>query len=270
MPIFGLVWVASWFGSFSSLTEKVFEAPRYLSHVFFSQQSLTPDDSSSESASAPVASSLAKRLNAKFSLISDRASQSPSSTTVWLGAIETLLLNPVSQPMSYSLAFSQSVHGHSISFNETTASQPHGNPLNYLLGVVQNFFWAVPPGIAAPNFANPAPSVVVIQSSSDNPTSQIDLRTGYWRCAAWQEPTPSQSGSGSFQIWVKGCLVAEVTERSTADGLAESFTRLLENPDLDVSQLTPAYEQDLPIGKLGRSGGFQIRSRSGGSVRSAC
>lgn len=246
MSIFGLVWVASWFGSFSSLTEKVLEAPRYLSHVFFSQQSLTPDDSSNESkfVSQSITSSSIEKLNSRFSLISDRISQ-PTSTTVWLGAIETLLLTPAFQPTNYSLALSHS-DGYSIALNETTASQPHGNPLNYLLGVVQNFFWAVPPGIAATDFANPIPAVVVIQSSN-NSVSQIN----YWRCAAWQERPPSQSALGVFQIWVKGCLVAEITDQSTADKVAESLTRLLENPDLDASQLTPAFEQDMPIVKLG-------------------
>ena len=246
MSIFGLVWVASWFGPFSSLTEKVLEAPRYLSHVFFSQQSLIPGDSSNESKFAPqnAPSSSLEKLSSRFSLISDRPSQSTS--TVWLGAIETLLFTPVSQPMSYSLALSHSDE-YPIALNETTASQSQRNPLNYLLGVVQNFFWAVPPSIAANNFANPAP-VVVIQSSADNPTSQTD----YWRCAAWQERPPSQSAlGGRFQIWVKGCLVAEVTDQSIADKVAESLTRLLENPDLDASQLIPAFEQEMPIVKLG-------------------
>ena len=248
MPIFGLVWVASWFGPFSSITEKVLEAPRYLSHVFFSQQFLTPHHSSNEFefASQRVTLSPVQKPNSKFNLSRDRISQ-PTSTTVFLGAIETLF-TPTSQPMSYALALNHS-DGYSIALTKTTVSQSHKTPLNYLLEVVQSFFWAVPPGIAATDLASPVPAVVVIRSGDDL-TNPVDVRIGYWRCTAWQENPSSQPASGNFQIWVKGCLVAEVTDQSSADKVAESLTRLLEDPDFDASQLTPGFKQDMPIFKL--------------------
>lgn len=248
MPIFGLVWVASWFGSFSSMTEKVLEAPRYLSHVFFSQQSSTLYNPSSKFEFSPqrVTSSSVEKLSSRFNLINDRIQ--PTSTTVWLGAIETLLFNPTTQPMSYSVALSHPTN-YPIALSKTTASQHPKNPLNYLLGVVQSFLWTVPPGIAATDFTNPAPSVVVTHAN-DKLANQVDL-TGYWRCAAWQENSPSRSASGGLQIWVKGCLVAEVANQLSADKVAESLTQLLENPDFDGSQLTPTLEQNVPIVKLG-------------------
>ncbi len=265
MSIFGLVWVASWFGSFSSLAEKVLETPRYLSHAFFSQNSLTHGDSSSEPQPIFQQDSLnsvrafsrfrvkssAEKLSPSFSLMTASIGQPTSSTAVWLGAIETLLFNPSYQPASYSLALDQSASFQPVAFNETASNHSHSNPLNYLLGVVQNFFWAVPPDIADTDFATLMPAVVVVQSSSPNPSSQTNFRTGYWKCANWQEILPPQSATEGFQIWVKGCLVAQVANRSSADNLAHSLTNLLEAPDLDASKLTAAFERELPVVKLG-------------------
>lgn len=252
MSIFGLFWVASWFGSFSSLTEKVLEAPRYLSHILFSQPSSTPHDSSSESEflSQNVPLSAVEQPNSRFSFIRDRVSQ-PTSSTVWSSAIETLLSTPVSPPTRYSLSLSQNSNDYSIALNEAAASHSTGSPLDYLMGVVQNFFWTVPHDIAATDFANLVSPVVVIQSSSDHQTAQVGLRDGYWKCATWRERPPSQSSLGSFQVWVKGCLVAEVTDQFSADRVAESLNRLLKTPNLDAAQLTPAFEKDLPTIKLG-------------------
>jgi rare lipoprotein A len=264
MSIFGLVWVASWFGSFSSLAEKVLDTPRYLSHAFFSQNSLTRGDSFSQSQSIfqdaftsvrassrfRVASS-AKKLSPGFNLSIAAIGQPISSTGVWLGAIETLLSNPSYQSTSYSLALSQPANLQPIAFKEAASTHPHDNPLNYLLGVVQNFFWAVPPGIAATDFASSTPAVVVVRSSADSPSSQIDFRTGYWRCATWQESPSQQIATGGFQVWVKGCLVAEVANQSSADNVAGSLTKLLKIPDLDASHLTLAFEREMPVAKLG-------------------
>ena len=263
MSIFGLVWVASWFGSFSSLAEKVLDTPRYLSHAFFSQNSLTRGDSFSQSQSIfqdaftsvrassrfRVASS-AKKLSPGFNLSIAAIGQPISSTGVWLGAIETLLSNPSYQSTSYSLALSQPANLQPIAFKEAASTHPHDNPLNYLLGVVQNFFWAVPPGIAATDFASSTPAVVVVRSSADSPSSQTDFRTGYWRCATRQE-SPSQQTARGFQVWVKGCLVAEVANQSSADNVAGSLTKLLKIPDLDASHLTLAFEREMPVAKLG-------------------
>lgn len=264
MSIFGLVWVASWFGSFSSLAEKVLDTPRYLSHTFFSQNSLTRGDSFSKSQSTfqdtfnsvrasshfRVAPS-GKKLSPSFNLRTAAIGQPISSTGVWLGAIETLLSNPSYQSTSYSLALSQPDNFQPIAFKEAASTHPHDNPLNYLLEVVQNFFWAVPPGIAATDFASSTPAVVVIKSSADSPSSQTDFRTGYWRCATWQESPSQQIATGEFQVWVKGCLVAEVANQSSADDVADSLTNLLKTPDLDASQLTLAFEREMPVAKLG-------------------
>lgn len=262
MSIFGLVWVASWFGSFSSLAEKVLDTPRYLSHTFFNQKSLTRDDSSSKSQSTFQdaftsvrassrfgAAASVKKLSPSFKLKTAAIGQPISSTGVWLGAIETLLSNPSYQPTGYSLALSQPAF-QPIAFKESVATHPHDNSLHYLLEVVQNFLWTVPPGIAATDFASSTPTVVVIKSSADSPSSQTDFRTGYWRCATRQE-SPSQQTAKGFQVWVKGCLVAEVANQSSADSVADSLTKLLKTPDLDASQLTLAFEREMPVAKLG-------------------
>ncbi len=263
MSIFGLVWVASWFGSFSSLAEKVLETPRYLSHTFFSQNSLTRSGSSDEpqadfqvtfnsvhASSRFRIASAAEKPSSSLSVMTALIGQPASPSAVWLSAIETLLFNPFHQPTSYSLAQSQASNLQ-IAFKKGDSTQPHSNPIDYLLGVVQNFFWTVPPGVATTDFANSTPAVVVVRSSSGSPLSQMTSRTGYWRCANWQERPLEQFATGEFQVWVKGCLVAELDNQSSADDVAGSLTKLLKTPDLDASQLTLAFERETPVAKLG-------------------
>lgn len=256
MSIFGLVWVASWFGCFSSIGEKLIEAPKYLSHVFSSQVPSSSNASTSrlqtlsEVRNSSLFSTVAP-FSAKSSqdsrFITVSSEQPASAHAVLLGAIESFLFTHSPQQPIHSLNVSQESTFQPLAWQEVTSEQS-GSPLNYLVEVVHNFFSGVP-GIAA--FDRELSPVVVIQAGSEPINSpHLTSRTGFWRCAARYENPSNSTATRDFQIWVKGCLVAEVPDQSDAEAIANRLKQMLKRPALDASQLHPGLERGEPAIKL--------------------
>jgi rare lipoprotein A len=257
MSILGFVWVASWFGCFPEIGEKLIEAPKYLVQVFSRQTprssdasdpQRTPLKSAINSVRSSYISNVAAPLNSKLSQSSrwlHSAEQPASANAVLLGAIESFLFSspPQSSISAPDPRPDQESAFQSIAWN-VSSEAVSDNPLNYLAEVVQNFFAGVP------SLAAESSSVVVLQAGSERSES-LKQRTGFWRCAAWQQNPSEQTAMGGFQIWVKGCFVAEVANQSEAEAIAQKLEDLLKNPSLDASQLRPSVERNHPAGKWG-------------------
>ncbi|MGV0023777.1 septal ring lytic transglycosylase RlpA family protein [Phormidesmis priestleyi] len=264
MSIFGFVWVASWFGCFPTIAEKLIEAPKYWVQVFSNQTArslrVTRKGSSDGSAtpstlknalnsvrsSFNIAAPIDSKLNQSSPVLAPSSEQSASANAVLLGAIESFLFstpsqNPVASPDTRISSQESAFQPIAWTVSSEAVSD---NPLNYLAEVVQNFFSGVP------SLAAESSSVVVLQAGTERSESLRQARTGFWRCAAWQQ-NPSQTAMGGFQIWVKGCLMAEVPSQLEAEAIAQKLEDLLKNPSLDASQLRPSLERNHAAGKWG-------------------
>ncbi len=263
MSILGFVWVASWFGCFPEIGEKLIEAPKYLAQVFSNQMPRSvraTRQGSSNAADTPITplknALHSVRSSSLFSVVaplnsepsqnfhSVQSTKQPASANAVLSKIESFLSSPAQSSVSSPSTDAENPESTLQPIAWAVSPQVvSDNPLSYLAEVVQNFFTGVPTLAAESN------AVVVIQSGSQ----QSDLkqaRTGFWRCAAWQQ-TPSQIATGEFQIWVKGCLIAEVPNQSEAEAIAQQVEDLLKNPTLDASQLRPSLERNHAAGKWG-------------------
>ncbi|NJR52401.1 MAG: septal ring lytic transglycosylase RlpA family protein [Leptolyngbyaceae cyanobacterium CSU_1_3] len=255
MSIIGLIWVASWFGDFSSIAEKLLETPKYLSHVLLGQMSSSIDEQSDSLESnlyAPlnsgrssywlnIAAPVGFNSPSNFGLISPPPQQPTTTSLLWAGAIEGVLFGTAPQQSASESQLESSFHPVADHKSRQEAS---GNPLNDLAQAVQDFFSGIPK--IAVDLEGEA--VVMLRAGSEQ--SNRLTRTGFWRCAS-QESLSEDSDGGNFQIWVKGCLVAEVPNRDDAKAIAHSLQALLKTPNLDASQLQPGVALNGPSAKLG-------------------
>jgi len=239
------MWVASWFSGIPSVGNKLLDTPKYLTHVLCHSrvcQSTLPRTRSALQTSSSLQPTLSTLQNTPRFQVASPALTSNSdehstqqslraSQSSWIGAIEKLLLT-------------------SIPSNDRT------HPLSELLGSIQSVFDQLPI-VATSKETNP-PVAIVEVGYDGTPLSQSESllpRFGFWQC-----PTASNS-SGGFQIWVKGCQVAMVGDRSSAQALAQQINRLLETPNLDASKLRAAFVNNQPGAKLDDRAIFAVSER---------
>lgn len=121
---------------------------------------------------------------------------------------------------------------------------PTEDPLTDFVGSMQSLFNQLPIVAASPEASS---SVAIVEIGFDGtPLTQDEMRPrfGFWQC-----PTTSNRSSG-FQIWVKGCQVATLDDRASAEILAQQIAKLIETPNLDASKLKAAIERKQPVAKL--------------------
>jgi rare lipoprotein A len=125
-------------------------------------------------------------------------------------------------------------------------------PLNHFIGSVQSLFNQIPIVAASRETS----SVAIVEIGFDGtPLSQDTPKLGFWQC-----PTTANRSSG-FQIWVKGCQIATLDDRTSADHLARQIAQLIETPDLDASALKPAFQNKQSVAKLGDRTIFTVSDR---------
>ncbi|MGG6270571.1 septal ring lytic transglycosylase RlpA family protein [Leptolyngbya sp. AN03gr2] len=152
------------------------------------------------------------------------ADRSEASQSNWLSAIEGLLLPPTE------------------------------NPLNDFIGSMQSLFNQLPIVAAS---QDPS-SVAIVEIGFDGiPLTQSETRPrlGFWQC-----PTTPNRSSG-FQIWAKGCHIATLDDRASAEIFAQRIAQLLETPNLDASTLKAAIEKKQIVAKLGDRTIFTVSDR---------
>ncbi len=115
------------------------------------------------------------------------------------------------------------------------------------------------------NSVLPAVLVVVkgdssVRSTPEMPSSIAELRTAFWQCSPRQDmkSTTQATEGGLFQVWVKGCQIAELPTRQSAEALSTRLSELLRADNLDLSKLRAVYQDDHPIMMLGDQTVFVI------------
>lgn len=213
------MWVASWFSGIPNAGSKLLDTPKYLTHVLCHSR-VCQSKLQASSSLHPTSAILQNTFDVSSTLTSESSAQrSPrTSQPSWISTIEQLLLTP----------------------NEDS------HPLSEFLGSMQSLFGQLPVVAASKETSS---SVAIVEVGYDGtPLSQnasLLPRFGFWQC-----PTASNT-SGGFQLWVKGCEVATVRDRGSAQLLAQQIGRLLETPNLDASTLRAAIHNNQPSVKLG-------------------
>jgi rare lipoprotein A len=242
MLILGLMWVASWFSGIPSLGNTLIEAPKFLSSVL----SRSAATSSSESRSLPLQALLSTvrdassfNLTAPSSRLPAQSRSVASASPHWVATIEHLLLTPDSDN-----ALSET------NSEPVALTVPENRPLSHLFDTVQNLFGELPIVKSEPTAA-----VVIVESGFEStfldPKRDLLKRFGFWQCPNWQSSPSEHTAMGGFQIWVKGCQIAKVPDRVTAEILRDRFQKLLDTPNLSTAQLQNALIIDRPGAKLG-------------------
>ena len=204
--------MASWFNGIPSAGSKFLDAPKYLTHLLCHSRTCQSVRSSSLQPLLVTAQD-SPRIASDF----DHRSTSPN----WVSTIEQLLLTPVTDDATH--------------------------PLTGLLDSMQSLFGQMP--IVAASNETQLPVAIVEVGNDGTSLSQTEPllpKLGFWQC-----PTGQSNGSGGFQIWVKGCQVAIVRDRASAEVLTQRFRELLEIPNLDASTLKAVIEHNQPGAKLG-------------------
>ena len=224
MLILGLMWVASWFGGIPNVGGKFLDTPKFLTHILCHSRVCQPTLLRAQSA-VQASSSLQPILTTAQVIAQDFPRTAPTSDdrgiapTNWVSTIEHLL---------------------------SSASNSSLYPLTELFGSVQSLFSQLP--IVASSEQTPA-SVAIVEVGYDgialSQSESASPRFGFWQC-----PTNQISLSRGFQLWVKGCQVATVRDRSSAQILAQQLHQLLEIPNLDASNLRAAIDNGRPVAKL--------------------
>ena len=111
------------------------------------------------------------------------------------------------------------------------------------------------------------PSVLVVakgdssvRSTPEMPSSIAELRIAFWQCSPRQDigsRTQATEG-GLFQVWVKGCQIAELPTRQSAEILSTRLSELLRADNLDLSKLRAVYQGENPVIMLGEDVVFVI------------
>lgn len=84
------------------------------------------------------------------------------------------------------------------------------------------------------------------------PPSIAELRQEFWQCSPRQGlESKIQAANNRFQVWVKGCQIAELPTREAADALSNRLSEVLRSNNLDLSKLRPVYQGSNPGAKLG-------------------
>ncbi len=117
------------------------------------------------------------------------------------------------------------------------------------------------------DWSSALPSVLVVakgdssvRSTPEMPSSTAELRTAFWQCSPRQDMgsrTQAMEG-GLFQVWVKGCQIAELPTQLSAETLSTRLNELLRADNLDLSKLRAAYQGDNPVMMLGEEVVFVI------------
>ena len=99
-----------------------------------------------------------------------------------------------------------------------------------------------------------------VRSTPEMPSSIAELRTAFWQCSPTQgtESRTKAAEGGLFQVWVKGCQIAELPTRESAEALSTRLSEVLRADNLDLSKLRTVYQGDNPVMMLGNKEVFII------------
>jgi rare lipoprotein A len=222
MLILGLMWVASWFSGVPNFGTKLLETPKFLTHVLCNSR-VCHSTVLPSSSLQPLVLGTSQH---SASIFLDRSEV--SSQNNWLSTIESLLFNSEAAPDIDTI-----------------------HPVTQFIDAMQSVFNQLPV-VAESHQADT--SVAIVEVGYDgtvlSQNRPILPKLGFWQCPTWQVTT-SDPISGGYQIWLKGCQVATVLDRSTADLFSQKLRQVMTTPNLNASDLRAGIELGQPSLKLG-------------------
>jgi rare lipoprotein A len=257
MPIFGLVWMASWVGCFfTSPSTRLLEIPTSLANV------LTHP-------TLPIPGGLSGSLGATLSL--NRFNSGANSHIV-----RSYLFNGIAPPASVlgsaalgqlpPVTFSQGnwlttianffTPGPSVTqpVSVLTANQGGNvpgprpkdpdNPLSYFVDAFQGALGGLQGVIARTQTIQP----VVVMSV---PATASRTQKGASPCIRALQVGTKPSPAERHQVWVQGCLVAELPNRNQAQAMAANLDKLLQTGQVMPERLHPTKVNGQPAGRMG-------------------
>jgi rare lipoprotein A len=294
MPFFGLVWITSWVSCFFS-NQALSSIPDYLSitlpaKVFSAVNNPLESDKplfiQAVGTGAPH-SYLSGLHSQKFSAflpswgfqLGGNQSQSSSNTSSNKGkasgqasrkleTVDNVLCRPGSAPKK-EVPVAPTKLSQSVSWVEVPASRATKPSFpGRIMQVMQNLL-KLPAWAEARDKTTPSP-VAVVQTRDKGESGdrlinengeKIGKRQGFWMSLAGHKNKSVATSKGEqeqFQVWVKGHLVAQIPEKPQAERFAKRIAQLLQNSELDASQLKPTLVDGKPGGKLGNNQLFVI------------
>jgi rare lipoprotein A len=238
MLILGFVWVTSWIGTFSALSGKLAETPRYFTNVLSgTPTSINPANSllATSSRFNPVAGDPENR-----------------STAPLMDAVAKKVLFNKLRPWLITSRDSENTTATNAQFVSEQESET--SLTNFFEIVEGNLF-----ELASRTTKWFAPNIAIVEASYESSLRDSKQENQTERSQQCTPKNPSESRTlGGFQIWVKGCFVAELPDRELAEKVANSFQNLLESADLAPDKLQPVLLNGKPTGQLGNRVLFSI------------
>ncbi len=249
MPIFGLVWVASWVGCFFSSSQDLLKAPSYPTCVL----SVQSPHSANRSHSRLV------EIAAQLQQVSTSASLVQVSGKKGLGFAVKNSNNKLSRTVRTSLPPKKTFSG-LVSSQPTSAIAPSPPPISSgrLFVTLKNLLSGFQDPFKAPT---PLPPKAVSKITPVKNTRSLEIkieksnRAKLDRCSLIQAKSESSTPDQPehFQVKFRGSVIGEVPDRRQAAAIAQRLEKALRTAKLEPSQLQPALVDALPAIKLGDS-----------------
>lgn len=218
------MWVASWFSGIPSFGTKLLETPKFLTHVLCNSRACHSTVLPSSSLQ-PLVLGTSPTASVTSSVSLDRSETSTSQT--WLSTVETLV------------------------FNSEIAPNPNTiHPVTQFIDAMQSVFDQLP---VVADSKQTDRSIAIVEVGYDGAllgeNSPVLPKLGFWQCPTWQ--IVSSDSIGGYQIWLKGCQIATVRDRSTAELFRKELRRMMTTPNFDASKVRAAMELGQPRLKFG-------------------
>lgn len=226
MPIFGLVWVASWVNCFFSSSQDLLRAPSYLANI---PTQTAAQVSGTRSALLPTAH---KPLKTVLSISSPQHAFSQLMQPVQSGLSASALPFSLDAPLP-ALGFFGAVKGLISGFQKLTAIHP-----------------SIPVVVTQAD-----PTQVAKASVSHSSTAGL----GFGQCLPIVQDDAMQADHSSsqrsphrfFQVKVKGHVVSAAPEQQQAKQIAHRLEQVLSEAKPPLQQIQPGIINGIPVGRIG-------------------
>jgi rare lipoprotein A len=278
MPFFELFWLTSWVGCLLASSQGLLRVPNYLSTarpaivlpaVGNPLQKYTPLVVPAQPQTGvwfsnyyrAAVSSIGFQHNgdSRFQFNSAKPTKFSSSG---LNEIENSLCRPVSEQKDNSLSVVPDAPyptGYTSLVEESPSKVLQNSRAKKILHNLQNLFHRSkgeeqdakrsPVVVVSTKSVNQASETFVANKPRALPGFRLYLKSLSGGAAA--KKTSPNRNQELFQVWVKGHLIAQMPEKQRANLIAQELANLLQDSNLNASQLQPALDNGMPAGKMG-------------------